>query len=115
MNAYTIYLKSGTPITIYTPRKLETWDECQSQINKPMAGCPIRQATREHCILDLTLNQKNQLKWLKEQKELMANLREFDSGISQQAFEVVAQKLMVEQRVKMEAANAEGKMWVPER
>ncbi len=87
MNAYQIVLRSGTIATVYTPRddfpKGDVWDISN--------GCPMKQYDRVAGTLelDLTLNQKNQLEWIRENQDTIAQLSAQNEEITTKLYQQI--------------------------
>lgn len=88
MNAFQIVLKSGTIATVYTPRKeLPNINEVWPIVKE----CPIKHLMIDEGILalDLTLNQKNQLVWILENQDTIAQLSAQNEEITTKLYQQI--------------------------
>ena len=83
MNAYQIVLKSGTIATVYTPRN--------GIDNSLQKGCPLQfyDSDLGTLHLDLTLNQQNQIEWIRENQETIVELSAQNEDITTQLYQQI--------------------------
>lgn len=104
MNSFQIFLKNGTHLVVYSTRSALI-DVNES--TPDYKGCPIIGYNPNEGILEInhTLNMQNQIKWLDEHQEVVAQLSAHNEEITTQLYNQIYPKAFEDAKAALKSSG----------